>query len=163
MARGRRGQQERRQTQQAGRQGPVARYVPSPEHKTHPGAWGQPQWHRRDPPISPCPTNLPNETAPLWLAEALNHPFCWEDPDGLGGAFPPYLYWRDPDTNQFFIGQRSERDPKNAEAFTYKGYPVEDAEVPTRIADAFFEHGLIDENVRRKLKRARRARFGAKS
>lgn len=157
-----RSRRSRQKGARSARSTPAVRYVPSPEHKTHPGSWGAPQWHRRDPPITPCPTDLRHDLPQQWLHEALQHEFCWDDPDAVGETPPAYVYWRQPETNRFFIGQRTQRDPQNSLSFTYKGYPVDDADVPHKIADAFYEKGLIDENARKRLTRARRARYGAK-
>lgn len=128
----------------------LPRYVPSPEHKTHPGSWGQAQWHPRTPSLSPCPTSITPETAQSWLTSALK----------LAGATSPpaYVYWYDSQHGRFFMAQRLQRSDVPWEKATYKGYPIEDNEVPVETTNVLLEKNIITQEVHLRAKRARRHR-----
>ena len=135
-------------------------YHPSPEHKTHPGPWGQPKWHRREPELRPCPTDLSMADAQTWLDNALKQPGCWQPgtdaPNWEGRSWPAYLYWFVAGRG-FFMCQREQRKPRTVGPFTYKGYPVPAAEVPARVIQALMSAGLMSHED---LKEAEKAGHG---
>jgi hypothetical protein len=142
----------------------LSRYEPSPEHKTHPGPWGQPQWHPRSPALSSCPTDLDIADVEQWLSSALDQPACWEiDTDvAVQGdkRFPAYLYWYARD--QFFEFQRRQRPGQATLHPVYKGYPSEDSEVPMEVAEGLLRIGLFDEQRYLRWRRAFRRKPGAR-
>ena len=126
--------------------GREATYHPSPEHKTHSGPWGAPQWHPRDPELSACPTDIAMSDAQGWLERALSTPACWEEgdtpPEWKGRRWPGYLHWF-VEGRGFFTAQREQRKPATAGPFTYKAYPAEAAQVPRTVVQAMHEQKLL--------------------
>jgi hypothetical protein len=126
-------------------------YRCSPEHKTHPGSWGAPQWHPRTPAISPCPTGIRSDTVPQgWLLKALPHSGFWDPVQG-----DKYVYWYESTYDLFFVARRT-REATLGQPAEYKGYPVADHEVPAEVADFCLERSVIREAVHQRLRRARR-------
>ena len=57
----------------------------------------------------------------------------------------------------FFEARQTQAPGAQGQFAEYKGYPARDAEIPVRMAKAFREHGLIDDEVYERLRAARRA------
>ena len=139
---------------------PVPKYSPSPEHKTHPGPWGNPQWHPRQPDLTPCPTDIDVQTPQEWLGQAIDRGFH-ETPD-VDEGLPRYVYWYEQSRSRFFQGQRTQRRlgtnaaGTNAATCDYKGYPVQPADVPFEVLQKMKDAGHIDEDAFRRARRDRR-------
>lgn len=133
-----------------------ARYRPSPEHKTHPGPWGQldpwsgppiqAQWHPREPNIEACPVDLTPSHAQNWLDLALERPNCWapntDAPEWKGRRWPSRLFWY-VEGRGFFEAQREQRNPATSNPVTYKGYPAPPNRMNAQVADAMRKEGLL--------------------
>lgn len=148
----------------------LVKYRPSPEHKTHPGPWGQLEpwdgphvagaWYpRRGQDLNACLTDITPAQAQEWLRHALLNTSCWDSkshkPSWKGHEWPARLFWYVRGRG-FFEAMREQRKPVEDGPFSYKGFPAPPKVVPARVVQAMSSSGLRSDEEYRQWSRASR-------